>query len=80
MLRISKQTKLKPEQILVRAVDYFGNGGLGLEELEKNPCCVYFEGAGGYISINIVDEKKRRDVEVESREWDYQAKRFLEKI
>ena len=80
MLRISKQTRLKPEQILVQATHYFGKDGLGLEEKEKNPCCVYFEGAGGYISININDENKRRDVEVESREWDYQAKRFLEKI
>ena len=80
MLRISKQTKLKPEQILLQATDYFGKGGLGLDEKEKNPCCIYFEGAGGHISINIVDEDKHRDVEVESREWDYQAKRFLEKI
>lgn len=80
MLRISKQTRLKPVQILEQAANYFGKDGLGLEEKEQNPCCVHFEGAGGYISINIVDEDKHRDVEVESREWDYQAKRFLEKI
>jgi len=80
MLRISKQTRLKPEQILKQAVNYFGKGGLGLEEKERNPCCTHFEGAGGYISINILDEDKHRDVEIESREWDYQAKRFLEKI
>ena len=77
MLRISKQTRLKPEQILLQAANYFGTDGLGLEEKEKNPCCVYFEGAGGYISINIQDDDKYRDVEVESREWDYQAKQFL---
>ena len=77
MLRISKQTKLKPEQILEQAVNYFGNGGLGLQENERNPCCIYFEGAGGYISINIHEDDRYRDVEVESREWDYQAKQFL---
>jgi hypothetical protein len=77
MLRISKQTRLKPEQILLQAIHYFGKDGLGLEEKEQNPCCIYFEGAGGYISINIHDDDRYRDVEVESREWDYQAKRFL---
>ncbi len=80
MLRISKQTRLKPVQILEQAADYFGKGGLGLKEKEHNPCCIYFEGAGGYISLNILDEDKYRDVEVESREWDYQAKRFSERI
>ena len=80
MLRISKQTKLKPQKILEQAANYFGEGGLGLTEKEQNPCCIYFEGVGGYISINILDEDKYREVEVESREWDYQAKRFLEKI
>ena len=80
MLRISKQTKLKPQKILEQAANYFGEGGLGLKEKEQNPCCIYFEGVGCYISINILDEDKHREVEVESREWDYQAKRFLEKI
>ena len=80
MLRISKKTRLKPVQIMEQAADYFGKGGLGLEEKERNPCCIYFKGAGGYISINILEEDKQRGVEVESREWDYQAKRFLEKI
>ncbi len=80
MLKISKQTRLKPEQVLEQAANYFGKNGLGLDEKERNPCCIYFEGAGGYISINILEEDKQRAVEVESREWDYQAKRFLEKI
>jgi hypothetical protein len=80
MLRISKQTRLKPEQVLEQAANYFGKNGLGLDEKEQNPCCIYFEGAGGYISINILEGDKQRGVEVESREWDYQAKRFLEKI
>jgi hypothetical protein len=80
MLKISKQTRLKPEQVLELAANYFGKNGLGLDEKEQNPCCIYFEGAGGYISINILEEDQQRGVEVESREWDYQAKRFLEEI
>jgi hypothetical protein len=37
-----------------------------------------FEGGGGYVVITIVEEQKVRMVDVETKEFDYQAKRFLE--
>jgi hypothetical protein len=61
-------------------VDLFGKEGLGLEEKEKNPCCITFEGGGGYVAIDIADEKKRTNVDVETREWEYQVKQFLGKL
>ena len=80
MIRIARQTRLKPADILDRASDYFGEGGQALEEKIRNPCCISFEGAGGYVAVTVVDEDKRRMVDVETREFEYQAKRFLEKI
>lgn len=77
MLKISKETGLTPAQVLKQAVNFFGKSGLGLDEKERNAGCIYFEGAGGYVSINIFNEDKKRTVEVTSREWDYHAKRFL---
>ena len=79
MIRIAKQTRLKTPDIIVRAAKFFGEGGEGLEEKERNPCCISFEGAGGYVAVSVVDENKHRTVDVESREFEYQAKRFLEK-
>jgi hypothetical protein len=78
MLRITKKTRLKREEIIDRASKFFGKGGEGLDEKEKNLCCISFEGGGGYVSVLIADEEKGRMVDVETREHEYQAKRFLE--
>ena len=80
MLRIAKQTRLKPTDIIERASKFFGEGGERLEETERNICCISFEGAGGYVAVSVVDEDKHRMVDVETREFEYQAKRFLETI
>ena len=80
MIRIAKQTRLKTPDIILRASDFFGEGGEGLAETERNPCCISFEGAGGYVAVSIVDEDKHRMVDVETREFEYPVKRFLEKI
>ncbi|MBT8372056.1 MAG: hypothetical protein KJO34_13910, partial [Deltaproteobacteria bacterium] len=77
MIHISRKTHKTPEVIVNRAIKYFGKNGLGLEKKEETPCCLLFEGVGGYVAVNIVDRSKHRMVDVESKEWDYHAKRFL---
>jgi hypothetical protein len=78
MIRIAKQTGLKPEDIIVKAAKFFGSEGEQLEEMERNPCCISFEGGGGYVSISIAEEGEMRTVDVETREFEYQAQRFLQ--
>jgi len=83
MIKIAKQTKLAPEKIINQASTFFSKGGEGLEEDERNtcpPCRITFEGGGGYVSISIYDDEKNRMVEVETREFEYQAKQFLEML
>jgi hypothetical protein len=80
MLSIAKETRLEREEIIDRASRFFGKGGEGLNEKEKNSCCISFEGGGGYVSVLITDEEKRRMVDVETREHEYQVKRFLERV
>jgi hypothetical protein len=80
VIKIAKQTRLAPEKVINRASKFFGEGGEGLEEKERNPCCISFEGGGGYVSISIDGEEKHRMVDVETREFEYQAKRFLETL
>jgi len=70
MLHISKQTRRKPEDIIDYATKFFGRAGEQLEEKERNPCCISFEGSGGYISISIAEEGKMRTVDVETREFE----------
>ena len=80
MIRISKETRLASPEILDQAAAFFGEQGLGLEEKERNPCCIAFEGGGGYVSVNIAEADDDRTVDVETREWEYQVKKFMEKL
>lgn len=80
MIRISKKSRLKPAEIIAKASLYFGKGGEGLDETERGPCCVSFSGAGGHVTVTVVEENNQREVDVESREFEYQAKRFLQSI
>ena len=79
MIRISKSSRLEPAEIIGRAEAYF-HGGEGLDEVERGSCCISFAGGGGEVTVTVVEEEGGRSVEVLSREFDYQAKRFLERI
>ena len=80
MIRMAKQTRLKPEEIIARAVEFFGEKGEQLKERERNQCCVYFEGGTGYVAISIAEERKKRTLDIETREFEYQAKHFLKML
>ncbi len=80
MLKISAKSKLKPEEVIKRAVKYFGPGGYGLKVEDKGGCCAEFEGGGGGVRVTAAEEKKGSTVDVESREWDFQVKEFLKKV
>jgi len=80
MIRMAKQTRLKREEIIARAVEFFGEKGEHLEEKHRNPCSVCFEGGGGYVLISIVEESHKRTLDIETREYEYQVKRFLKTL
>ena len=73
------ETKLSPEQVMEKATTYFGPGGLGLERHKENPCCLYFEGGGGHVSVSAGAGNKTT-VDLETREWDYHVKKFMGQI
>jgi len=77
MIRISKQSRMNTSEILAKASRYFGKGGEGLDETERGPCCISFSGAGGYVTVTVSEETNKREVDVETREFEYQAKQFL---
>jgi hypothetical protein len=80
MIRISKTSRLRPEEIVKRASQFFGKGGEGLQETERGACCISFSGAGGHVTVLVSDADNQSSVEVESKEFDYQAKRFLNSL
>jgi hypothetical protein len=80
MIRIGSKTRLKPEEVVRRAVNFFGPGGHGLEVTSESEGYVCLAGGGGVIEVIASAEGKGASVELVSREWDYQAKEFLGKI
>jgi len=80
MLKMSAKTKLSPEEVIRRAIAFFGPGGYGLAVKDESASYVCFEGGGGGVEVSASTEGKRASVELVSREWDYQVKEFLGKI
>ncbi len=77
MLLISKRSRLSPDEIIARASSYFGKTGERLDETERGSCCISFSGGGGYLTIMVCEKDNMREVDVETREFEYQAKQFL---
>jgi hypothetical protein len=53
MIKISKESKLKPSEVIKRAVAFFGPKGYGLEVKDEDKCNAYFEGGGGSVRIAV---------------------------
>ena len=80
MLRISKESKMRPEKVLEKAKGFFGTGGVGLEMMAACETDVRFEGGGGFVVVEVCERGKGAEVTIETREWEYQAKEFLGKV
>ncbi len=77
MLSMNKQSKLTPEEVIRRANSFFGARGLGLKVEEEDKCNIYFEGGGGSVRITAATSPKGSSVDIETREWEAQAKNFM---
>ena len=80
MIRMSVKTKLNPEEVVKRALNFFGPGGYGMEVKTEATGYVCLEGGGGLVEVIASAEAKGASVELVSREWDYQLKEFLGNI
>ncbi len=75
-MRYGAETKLENSEVLDRAVEYFGEGGLGLELTSRDDCCISFVGGGGHVTVTVTEGEKTA-VDLETREWDYHVKEFM---
>jgi hypothetical protein len=42
--------------------------------MEQYLCCICFEGGGGHLGMTASEGEQEASVELETREWDFQAK------
>ncbi len=80
MLSLRKETKKEPQKVIDMAREYFGKEGVGLEVKNLGKNCLLSEGGGGYVQVTACKDNGTTQVDVEAREYDFHAKRFLEKI
>ena len=80
MLSLNIKTKLKPEEVVKKALDFFGPGGYGLTVTNQNDTCISFEGGGGRVDVSTCADDKETSVDMETREWEIQIKDFAAKI
>ena len=80
MARYGKKTKLSCKDVIEKAKIFFGPGGVGLEIEECTENCARFTGGGGHVAIECCTGEKGTEIDLETREWDYQVKRFMGKI
>ena len=80
MIRLEKESKHSTEQVLERAIKYFGMKGVGLNLTMQTDVFVRFEGGGGYVEMAVKSKEKHTEIDIVAVEWEYQAKQFLGKI
>ena len=80
MLSMNTKTKLKPEEVVKKALDFFGPGGYGLEVTNQSDTCISFEGGGGGVDISTCIDNNETSVDMETREWEIQIKDFAAKL
>jgi hypothetical protein len=80
MLSLNARTKIKPEEVIKKAVQFFGPGGYGLKIIQQDAGSVSFEGGGGGVRVTACTDEKGTSVDLETREWEFQLREFVDKI
>jgi hypothetical protein len=80
VLRIATKTKLTPEDVIKKAVKFFGPDGYKLKISSQTETAASFEGSGGTIEISACTDEGKTTVDFLSREWDFQVKEFIKMI
>jgi hypothetical protein len=80
MIDLGKESTLNADQVLERAVKFFGESRVGLDLTSQSENLVHFEGGGGSVVVEVKAGGKHTEVDILSVDWDYEAKKFLKKI
>ena len=67
------------EKVIEKAEDFF-KGDWGLEISSKKDCCALFQGGGGHVFLQCFEKNGAMKVELATREWDRQVKKFMRKV
>lgn len=77
MNEYTKKSDLNPEEVIKLADDFFGQDGLGMIEQNKSENGKCFQGEEGRVEITACKED-RTEVKLETKELDWQIKKFID--
>lgn len=81
LLRMGKKTSESKEAVLKKAVVFFGVGGTGLQLVQQSDNLVRLTGGGGHVQVEVTPlADGRSEIDIQTRDWEHDVKRFLEKI
>jgi hypothetical protein len=81
MIRLIKESKLTPSDVIEWSMAFFGPGGwAGLEVIDRADCCAHIEGGGGHVTATICLEGDKTRIDLVTKEWDYQVKKFVSNL
>jgi hypothetical protein len=77
-MRYNAETGLTANEVMQRAVDYFGpTGTAGLAITEQSDYRIVFAGGGGYVIAEVRRAPSGSWIELEVQEFDREAQSFL---
>lgn len=76
-LRMGTRTKDSPKEVLAKASTFFGPKGVGLNIIPQGENVLKFSGGGGFVRVTAEPITTGTEIDVQSREWNYDVKRFL---
>ena len=79
MLKWEVKTRPSEEQLKQRTKSFF-KGDLGLNITAEASDRVTFAGVGGYVTAVFSRDREATRVELETREWEEQAKQFAREV
>lgn len=82
-LRLGKEVNKTPNAVIEEAISFFGKDGEGLPVIRLDDTTVYFATAVGHVQVTAVptdDPNNGTDIDVQAREYEHSARRFIKEI
>jgi len=69
-----------PQKVIGQLKAYFGDEGLGLQLVLDTDCRIIFRDSMGYVMTTLNTADNQTSVIIETREWEYFVRRFLDRL
>lgn len=78
---MGKVTEQAPQEILEKAAAFFGPQGVGLDIMPRSNRALEFnDNVGGFVLVQVAPQEQGTEIDITTREWDYDVRRFLREV